>query len=131
MNRSMCERGGSEVKGVPPDKLRWERDLWEGAAYGLAQQVTQTEDRQQLRTLRRLQLGEKLWAELAHHFTTFLSQTDIEQVYTYPRNSNFQVSCGSLQLRVVDECVRKWREGVMGESGRLEEVETAMSERVS
>lgn len=36
----------------------------------------------------------------------------------------------SLQLREVDECVRRWREGVMSESGRLEEVESALSDRV-
>ena len=36
----------------------------------------------------------------------------------------------SLQLREIDECVRRWREGVMSESGRLEEVESALSDRV-
>lgn len=63
----------------PADKLRQERDVWEGAAYGLAQQVTE-QDSQQLSTLRRLQLGERMWTQLAHHFTTLLGQADIEQV---------------------------------------------------
>lgn len=36
-----------------------------------------------------------------------------------------------LQLGEVDECVRRWREGVMRESERLEEVECDMSQQVS
>ena len=63
------------------DRLRWERELWEGAAYGLARQVAVDEcGGLQLRTLRRLQLGEKAWSQLARHFTTLLSKTDIQQV---------------------------------------------------
>ena len=60
------------------DKLRRERDLWQGAAYGLAGQVT---ERLQVRTLRRLQLGEMTWSKLARHFATLLANTDTQQVY--------------------------------------------------
>ena len=35
-----------------------------------------------------------------------------------------------VQLGEVDECVRKWREGVMREIGRLEEREKSMRNRV-
>ena len=59
------------------DKLRWERDVWQGAAYGLAGQVSETK---QLSTLRRVQLGEKVWVTLARHFTTLLSSQDTQQV---------------------------------------------------
>ena len=58
-------------------QLVQERDVWQGAAYGLAGQVAKA---QQLRTLRRLQLGEKAWAKLARHFTTLLSEGDTQQV---------------------------------------------------
>ena len=61
------------------DKLRWERDVWQGAAYGLAGEVT---EQLLLRTLRRLQLGEKTWVTLARHFATLLASTNIQQVYS-------------------------------------------------
>ena len=64
------------------DKVRQERCLWEGAAYSLAKEVMKEEGTQELRTLRRLQLGEKAWAQQARHFTTLLCQADIRQVYT-------------------------------------------------
>ncbi|CAI8000589.1 Axonemal dynein light chain domain-containing protein 1 [Geodia barretti] len=95
------------------DKVRQERCLWEGAAYSLAKEVMKEEGTQELRTLRRLQLWEKAWAQQARHFTTLLCQADIRQ------------------LGEVDECVRRWREGVMSENGRLEEVESALNDRLS
>ena len=52
--------------------------MWQGAAYGLAGQVSEA---RQLSTLRRLQLGEKVWVMLAHHFTTLLSSRDTQQVH--------------------------------------------------
>lgn len=93
----------------PTDKLRWERDVWEGAAYGLAGQVSEMK---QLRTLRRLQLGEKAWAMLVRHFTILLSDKDTQQ------------------LSEVDRYVGEWREGVMSVSGRLREMERDMRNRV-
>ena len=137
------------------DKVRQERCLWEGAAYSLAKEVMKEEDTQELRTLRRLQLWEKAWAQQARHFTTLLCQADIRQVYTVsttilPNTHNYHIlysvsySVSSheicshrvcfaplQQLGEVDECVRRWREGVMSENGRLEEVESALNDRVS
>lgn len=55
--------------------------MWEGAAYGLAGQVIDGPIDLHLKTLRRLQLGEKTWSKLARHFTSLLSQRNIEQVY--------------------------------------------------
>ena len=81
------------------DKLREERDLWEGAAFSLAQQVLKKEEGEgeggtlALRTLRRLQLGEKAWSQLARHFTALFHQTDIKQVYTIEwRKKSFESS---------------------------------------
>lgn len=65
-----------------------------------------------LQTLRRLQLGEKLWAQLARHFTIVLSRRDTQQ------------------LSEVNTCVREWREGVINMSRKLGELEREMKSKV-
>lgn len=95
---------------TPSDKLRAERDVWEGAAYGLASQVTEGATR--LRTLRRLQLGEKMWAQLAHRFTILLSSRDTQQ------------------LSEVNKYVQEWREGVIDVSQKLRELERDLKKKV-
>lgn len=109
---SRCSYHTSSCHGAvsPSDKLRAERDVWEGAAYGLAGQVTRGTT--QLRTLRRLQLGEKLWAQLARHFTIVLSRRDTKQ------------------LGEVNRYVREWREGVIVMSRELGELEREMKNKV-
>ena len=71
-----------------------------------------TRETTQLQTLRRLQLGEKLWTQLARHFTIVLSRRDTQQ------------------LGEVNRYVREWREGVIVMSRKLGELEREMKNKV-
>ena len=59
-------------------KISSEKELWQQTAYDLALKVA---DEFNLYTVRRLQLIEKNWHQLAGHFVILLTQTDTQKLF--------------------------------------------------
>ena len=59
-------------------KISSEKELWQQTAYDLALKVA---DEYNLYTVRRLQLIEKNWHQLAGHFVILLTQTDTQRLF--------------------------------------------------
>lgn len=57
--------------------LSFEKDRWQQACYNLASKVAKHYN---LKTVKRLQLCEHSWAELASHFAVTLSDRDTQEV---------------------------------------------------
>ena len=57
--------------------LTMEKELWQQASYDLARRVS---EQCSLKTVQRLQLGEKAWCKLMGHFAVVLSNKDTQQV---------------------------------------------------
>jgi hypothetical protein len=60
-------------------ELKCERDIWEQAAYKLANRI-QVGEGQKLQDIRRLQICEQSWYSLVQHFSLLLSDRDLQQL---------------------------------------------------